>query len=413
MQRQIIDLNEEVSALRGLHAAAALPRFAALCFVLLAAFLPAVEKDIWRTSAGLLAGAAVAMLWAHCIERGWAWSIWLLTAVVLGMTVFGIIAAVEESRREPLTETAKVAGGLLIILVPAWILASRGWRGARRRTKVSSSRDFWAPIPRDKRLRPALGAFALAGMIYIAGAAAALAVAVAAGGHMLIGALVLLPVARLGGRAWTRGRRLLALRVYEMRMKDTRAPVLLLRSFGDDNLPLEPRHHLLWFFHAAKEALTLEEFVVNQVWRIGPVVAIGNPRENLSPLGAARDYIDPADWQRRFDQYMNDSAYIVCVLGSTPGVRWEYEQLQAHGKQDRMLIVFPPRPLDELQRRWAVFQTLFEPAGTVDLQWQPYIGAPLLAAFSPGGEARLYFSRNTNETAYRVAFERLASSQAQ
>jgi hypothetical protein len=75
--------------------------------------------------------------------------------------------------------------------------------------------------------------------------------------------------------------------------------VILLRSFSDDNLPLDKRYHFLWFFFTAQETLTLESFVVDQIWRLGPVLAIGNPTEQLSPLGAAREYISGDRWRSR------------------------------------------------------------------------------------------------------------------
>ena len=70
----------------------------------------------------------------------------------------------------------------------------------------------------------------------------------------------------------------------QLRDRDRRAPVLILRQFGDD------------FLESGKVSLggapTFEHFVAGEINRIGPVVAIGRPGERLQPLGASRDYLD-------------------------------------------------------------------------------------------------------------------------
>jgi hypothetical protein len=253
----------------------------------------------------------------------------------------------------------------------------------------------------------ALGSFAAAVIVYVGGLVPAALAGIAAGGHLLITVLAYLPAAGLAGRLWNRGRRQLAIRVQELRKLDTRPPILLLRSFEDDNLPLEKRHHFFWFLFTQRETLTLESFIVDQIWRLGPVLAIGNPRDNLSPLGAPREYVSDDDWQAHIRNYLIESAYVVCILGSTPGLSWEYQQIQALGKQNRTLVVFPPRPFEELQRRWGILQRYFHPAASANIQWQPYIGAPLLALFSGSSAPILFHCKFTNETAYSMAFTRL------
>jgi hypothetical protein len=247
-------------------------------------------------------------------------------------------------------------------------------------------------------------------IIYVLGAGVAAAVA-AGTGIVLAGALAYLPLARLAGRVWTRGRRKLALRLRELRTLDTRAPILLLRSFDDDNLQLETRFRVLWFFSAAKEAFTLEEFIVNCLWQQGPVIAIGNPRETLSPLGAAREYVSDDRWQAAIQDYLDEAALVVCILGSTPGLRWEYEAISAQRTKRDVVVVFPPRPTDELHQRWRALKAVFAPAAAVELSDDSRLGAPLLAAFSSHKESVcVFYCRFNNETAYGVAFAKLFES---
>ena len=86
----------------------------------------------------------------------------------------------------------------------------------------------------------------------------------------------------------------------QLRDRDRRAPVLILRQFGDD------------FLEAGRVSLggtpTFEHFVAGELNRIGPVVAIGRPGERLQPLGASRDYLADSDWQRAVTTTIEEAA---------------------------------------------------------------------------------------------------------
>ena len=85
--------------------------------------------------------------------------------------------------------------------------------------------------------------------------------------------------------------------------------------------------------------------------------------------------------------------------------------MQALGKTRDVLVVFPPLEADELQRRWSVFQGIFAPAGAIALQWEPFIGVPLLALF--GSDCiTIFYCKYRHETAYAAAFGRLFSVRA-
>src|SRR5262249_47588296 len=63
--------------------------------------------------------------------------------------------------------------------------------------------------------------------------------------------------------------------------------VLYLRSFGDDKVKIRGRsaNGRSWLENIFK--IRLEEIVVDHLFRYGPVVAIGRPRDKLRRLGAA------------------------------------------------------------------------------------------------------------------------------
>ena len=160
---------------------------------------------------------------------------------------------------------------------------------------------------------------------------------------MLGGALF--RVARALGRADTR--RLLAV--------DHRPPVLYLRSFDDDTLPLatiasarRPFFELLSF----RGRDPFEEAVAWELATYGPVVAVGRPGRSLASLGAAREHLSDDTWKAQVAGRMHDARAIALAAGETPGLHWEVAQVVAAGHLAKTVFILPPLPADALARRW-------------------------------------------------------------
>ena len=144
------------------------------------------------------------------------------------------------------------------------------------------------------------------------------------------------------------GMRRMKLSATQLRDRDRRAPVLILRQFGDD------------FLESGRMSLggapTFEHFVAAEFNRIGPVVAIGRPGERLQPLGASRDYLADSDWQRAVTTTIEDAALVVFVLGDSENLLWEFRKaIETHGKRRTLIIVPPLRDRTDLARRWSGF----------------------------------------------------------
>lgn len=183
-----------------------------------------------------------------------------------------------------------------------------------------------------------------------------------------------------------------------------RALGLLERTFGPLVVSPAPRFHM--FVGHLRRPLTLEAFVVDQLWRLGPVVAIGKPGETLSPLGAARDYIVGSDWRARLHGLLDECSWVAAILGDTEGLRWEYEQLAQHGVDDRLILIVPPLPLAVIGERWQRFRNVF-PAAAVAREYDEHTGLPLIAVFPRNRGPALLCCRFNNETAYAIAFDEL------
>lgn len=144
-------------------------------------------------------------------------------------------------------------------------------------------------------------------------------------------------------------------------LRDPRPPVLYLRSFGDDRLKLLTatlgRPSLIERF-TPRRSDAFEEVLVRHLSCLGPVIAVNPPDTRLAPLGAARETISSSDWQSAVATWMEQSARIVFVAppgGVTDGLRWELQTVSATKQWHKTLIVIPPVPGEELQRRWQGF----------------------------------------------------------
>ncbi|ANZ39942.1 hypothetical protein BBK82_31765 [Lentzea guizhouensis] len=122
---------------------------------------------------------------------------------------------------------------------------------------------------------------------------------------------------------------------------DWRRPVLYLRGFGDDpdaavvdGLPGALPMGMLTI-HSREEQL------IGALGAFGPVVAVGQPREALPRLGAARFYLPDEDWQAGVLQLMEMSQLIVLRLGDGDGVWWEVDQAVATQPPGKLVLLIP------------------------------------------------------------------------
>jgi len=101
-----------------------------------------------------------------------------------------------------------------------------------------------------------------------------------------------------------------------------------------------------------------EEVLARHLSFVGPVVALNAPGTSLSPLGAARETIDSADWRSTVATWMDESALIIFVAPPeqmTAGLLWELERVSVHRHWAKTLIVVPPARPENLERRWNGF----------------------------------------------------------
>lgn len=188
-----------------------------------------------------------------------------------------------------------------------------------------------------------------------------------------------------------RGSKLAAPRAKDLLRRDHRAPVLLLRSFGDDELVVTGKGG---YGNSMTEAVvTLEEAITAPLSEIGPVIAIGRPGEAISPLGAAREYISNDAWQNTVKQFIGEARLIVMVMGSlsaNAGLAWELSCVRKYGVLRKLLLVIPPGEDTTAARRWKQYRAFFKG------RLPPYAGGELFVTFDSKNNARVITTDSNN-----------------
>ncbi|HYW85818.1 MAG TPA: hypothetical protein VFB30_21375, partial [Spirochaetia bacterium] len=149
--------------------------------------------------------------------------------------------------------------------------------------------------------------------------------------------------------------------VSEILRKDTRPPVLFLRSFESDSarvagvlaeiLPMFP----VWM------GTTFEETLAPAMQRLGPFVALGNPEDYLPSPGAAKAYQDDDAWQEFVLDLLRRAGVIIIQEGVTPGLRWELSQVRQHCSSADVFFVTPDKTF--ARRGWSEFARLLQETG--------------------------------------------------
>lgn len=126
--------------------------------------------------------------------------------------------------------------------------------------------------------------------------------------------------------------------------KRGKAPVLLLRSFADDQVEVPKTVRSVSYFFGDKNfTRRLEEVIAETLIVRGPIIAAADPAGvEPPPLGAAREALPHTVWQDYITQQIRDSQLIVCVIGETPSFRWELEKILALNALQKTIFVVGP-----------------------------------------------------------------------
>jgi hypothetical protein len=170
-----------------------------------------------------------------------------------------------------------------------------------------------------------------------------------AGVPMFLSAILTpLGVAFLAASYWSfrRARKHAAVLADDVLAKDTRAPILYLRSFDDEAQDNHPSAILNASHTNIAESTPAwgpreQDALAAVLARIGPYVAIGKPGEPLPELGAARTYVSDAAWQAKIQEWLERAHLVILRAGATQGLRWELSELVRRIDPRRVLVILP------------------------------------------------------------------------
>lgn len=152
------------------------------------------------------------------------------------------------------------------------------------------------------------------------------------------GKTVLYRAIRLSRRA-----RRYRIRPHSVLQHDDRDPILYLRAFSEDY-----GERLEGFFPATPE----EDMAAYYNRRHGPMLAVGEPREDIPLLGATRIYFDNSVWKAGVLYLMSISQLVIIQAGFAPGLWWEIGVARQRLPPQKLIISFAAwDTLEEEKRR--------------------------------------------------------------
>jgi hypothetical protein len=189
--------------------------------------------------------------------------------------------------------------------------------------------------------------------------------------------------------------------------RDSRPPVLFLRPFVTDTIPLpSPPISLLGrIFSIPILSSSLDAVVLDEGSERGPVVAVGDPAEPPPTYGASRGYFQHQSWQDAVARLAAEAQTIVLVMGGSEGVAWEMNLVATAGHLNKTLFVMPPNATDDDRSTALKF---FARLGVKEIDHNLFRGgdgAPRLIAawIDESWELRQLCSTSGTSTSFRLA----------
>ena len=141
---------------------------------------------------------------------------------------------------------------------------------------------------------------------------------------------------------WRRAKRHSTPRANEVRELDHRPPILLLRSFVDDELSVEG--DLL--------DLDLPRLIAEYLNVVGPVIALPAVKERLQRVGPYRVDLQGKSWTEAVSSLISEAVAIVMICGRSAGLAWELSHVTQPSIARKTIFFFPSVDPEELTRRW-------------------------------------------------------------
>lgn len=201
------------------------------------------------------------------------------------------------------------------------------------------------------------------------------------------------------GRFLARATEKRATQIYQdVRIWDSRAPIIFLRAFAqdDDLLAVGTRDPLLKLTAGVAEPRTLDELLLEHASPYGPVLAIGDPAHKIPPLGAARIFVQGGNWQEIVTSLTQAARAVVMCPGQSQGVGWELELISGSGKTSNTIFLANPEESRD------VTVSLFARVAGKSLEIET-TQIPVAMFFDPAVGCRVFTAMSLSVTAFSLA----------
>lgn len=170
------------------------------------------------------------------------------------------------------------------------------------------------------------------------------------------------------------------IRPHRILQKDGRDPILYLRSFHDDTSGHPER-----FVQKTYEERTAEHY--NQY---GPVLAIGNPKEEVPLLGALRIYFDNDIWRPGVLYLMSVAQLVIIHAGISYNTLWELGVAKQRIDPQRLVISFFPWVEHDLITRHRLYLRFKKWADKIlECSLPEELGTATFIVFEPGWKPKI------------------------
>lgn len=120
-------------------------------------------------------------------------------------------------------------------------------------------------------------------------------------------------------------------------------PILYLRPFAQDVMEAQTLPSMaLRVATVQPRRKPIEAFVAEAAFRFAPLVALGDPRTTVEPVGAVREYTTNDQWQVRIEEMLRRTKAVLFLIGATSSVKWEVDTILDKQLLNRTLFIFPP-----------------------------------------------------------------------
>jgi hypothetical protein len=141
------------------------------------------------------------------------------------------------------------------------------------------------------------------------------------------------------GLLMTRGRRMRA-KEADLSLAEGTPPIVYLRPFATD------RAGLLRAFEASLLPKTTDQKIARTLRRVAPFIGIGDPLDELPPLGLIPIYTGDEAWQHTVEELAKRAGTIIIAVyvrpGDSAGLAWEVEHVVGLGEPERIILLLSP-----------------------------------------------------------------------